>query len=132
MTQARILMVDDEVEICRIVQRMLTNEKYEVQVSQSLADALIAIDQKPFDLYVLDFKLRDGCGLDIAERIRAKGSAAPIILLSGCDLNSISLRAKELRIIEIMKKPFSREMIFHAVQQAIRSPEEAVSLPNAV
>jgi two-component system, NtrC family, response regulator HydG len=127
MTGARILMVDDELEVCRIVERMLTNGRYQVEVSQSVADAIEAIDQRPFDLYVLDFKLRDGCGLEIAERIRSKKSGAPIILLSGCHPDSIALRAQELGIVEMIEKPFSREMIFHAVQKAIGSPAEAVT-----
>jgi DNA-binding response OmpR family regulator len=124
---ARILMVDDELEVCRIVERMLTNGRYQVQISQSVADAIQAIEQRPFDLYVLDFKLRDGSGLEIAERIRSKGSAAPIIFLSGRDPHSIALRALELGVVEIIEKPFSREMIFRAVQKAIGSPEEAVT-----
>jgi DNA-binding response OmpR family regulator len=127
MTGARILMVDDELEVCRIVERMLTNGRYQVEVSQSVADAIQAIEQRPFDLYVLDLNLRDGCGFEIAERIRSKRSRAPIILLSGCDPDSIALRAQELDILEIIEKPFSRGMIFHAVQKAIGSPEEAVT-----
>ena|ERR1700730_17577095 len=123
MTNASILMVDDEVDVCRIVHRMLTSQQYQLQTSQSVAEAVGAIEQKLFDLYILDFKLEDGCGLDIAERVRSKGSEAPIILLSGCDTDSVAQRAKDLRILEIIKKPFSREMILNAVQKAIKSPE---------
>ena len=46
---------------------------------QSVAEA-VEHRQKLFDLYILDFKLEDGCGLDIAERVRSKGSEAPFIL----------------------------------------------------
>ena len=64
---------------------MLSDEQYQVQTSQSVADALGAIEQKPFDAYVMDYKLSDGTGLDIAERIRSKWGATPIILMSGYD-----------------------------------------------
>src|SRR6202162_695375 len=106
MTNASILMVDDEVDVCRIVHRMLTSQQYHLQTSQSVAEAVEAINQKPFDLYILDFNLEDGCGLDIAERIRSKGSEAPIFLLSGCDTDSVAQRAEELHIFEIIEKPF--------------------------
>ena len=46
-------------------------------------------EQKPFDAYVLDYKLPDGSGLDIAEWIRSKESVAPIILIS-CYNTSVS------------------------------------------
>jgi DNA-binding response OmpR family regulator len=47
VTHARILMVDDELEVCRIVQRILTDEQYEVQVSHSVADAVITAPAAP-------------------------------------------------------------------------------------
>ena len=83
-------MVDDDNAVCQIIQRMLSYEKYQVQTSQSVADALRAIEQKPFDAYVMDDKLPDGSGLDVAERIRSKGSEAPIILMSGYDASAVA------------------------------------------
>jgi two-component system response regulator FixJ len=80
-----VLVVDDDIAVCRILHRMLSDEQYQVKTSQSVVDALAAIEQKPFDAYVMDYKLPDGTGLDVAERIRAKGSEAPIILISGYD-----------------------------------------------
>jgi DNA-binding response OmpR family regulator len=78
-----VLVVDDDNGVCRIIERTLSDEQYQVQTSQSVADALRVIEQKPFDAYVMDYKLPDGSGLDVAERIRSKGSEVPIILISG-------------------------------------------------
>jgi DNA-binding NtrC family response regulator len=100
---------------------MLSDEQYQVQTSQSVAGALQAIDQKPFDAYVLDYKLPDGTGLDIAERIRCKGSKVPIILISGYDSTSIASKAEEFHIFDFLQKPFSREVICNAVKKAIGS-----------
>jgi two-component system response regulator HydG len=98
---------------------MLSDEQYQVQVSQSVADAGTAIEQKLFDAYVLDYKLPDGTGLDVAERIRSKGSQAPIILISGYDPSAVALRAEKLHIFDIIEKPFSRATICDAVKKAI-------------
>lgn len=119
MSHASVLVVDDEVEVCRILERMLSINQYDVESAHSVADAVAAIEGKLFDLYVVDYKLEDGCGLDVAERIRSKGSEAPIILLSGYVPTEIALRAQKLHIIEIMEKPFSREMIVNALKKAI-------------
>jgi DNA-binding NtrC family response regulator len=116
-----VLVVDDDNALCRIVQRMLSDEQYQVQTSQSVGDAFRAIEQKPFDAYVLDYKLLDGSGLDVAERIRSKGSAAPIILISGYDASSVPARAEKSRIFDFLQKPFSREMICTAMKKAIGS-----------
>ena len=66
------------------------------------------------------------CGGDIADRIRSKGIQAPIILLSGYVPTEIALRCQKLGILEIIEKPFSREMIVNAVKKAIGSPESAL------
>ena len=106
---------------------MLSHEKYQVQTSQSVADALRAIEQKPFDAYVMDDNLPDGSGLDVAERIRSKGSEAPIILMSGYDASAVASRAEKFRIFDFLQKPFSREMICNAVMKAIGLPKVALA-----
>jgi FixJ family two-component response regulator len=70
-------------------------------------------------------KLPDGSGLDVAERIRSKGSEAPIILISGYDGSALTLRAEKLRIFDFLKKPFSRETICNVVKKAIGSSKGA-------
>jgi DNA-binding NtrC family response regulator len=100
---------------------MLSSKQYEVQAGHSVADAIGAIEQKSFDVYVLDYKLPDGSGLDVAERIRSKWGAAPIILISGYDPSVVALRAEQLRITEFLQKPFSQEAICEAVKKAIDS-----------
>src|SRR6266403_368119 len=97
-----VLVVDDDIAVCRILHRMLSDEQYRVQTSQSVVDALSAIEQKPFDVYVMDYKLPDGTGLDVAERIRSKGSEAPVILISGYDPSAVALRAAKLRIFDFL------------------------------
>jgi DNA-binding NtrC family response regulator len=119
MSATNVLVVDDDIAVCRILHRMLSDEHYQVQISQSVADALGTIDEKAFDVFVMDYKLPDGTGLDVAERIRSKGSAAPIILISGYDPSAVALRAEKLRISDIIEKPFSRATICEAVKKAI-------------
>jgi DNA-binding NtrC family response regulator len=127
MSKASILVVDDDVEVCRILERMLSGQQYQVKMVPSVADAVAAIEQSLFDLYVVDFNLTDGTGLDVADRIRSKGSEAPIILLSGCDPTTIVLRAAKLGIAEIIQKPFSRVAIFSALKQALGEPRVALA-----
>ena len=121
MNIAHVLVVDDDIAVCRIVHRMLSGEKYEVRASSSVTNALNVIEQESFDAYVLDYKLPDGSGLVVAARIRAKWGSVPIILMSGYDPSAIALRAQQLRITEFLQKPFSRETICEVVKKAIDS-----------
>src|SRR6476620_6288636 len=129
MSTTDVLVVDDDVAICRIVQRMLSDEQYEVQAAHSVADALGAIEQKSFAVYVLDYKLPDGSGLDVAERIRSKWGASPIILISGYDPKAVALRAEKLCISNFLEKTFSRAIICEVVKKAIGAQKAAPELP---
>jgi DNA-binding response OmpR family regulator len=72
MNITNALVIDDDIAVCRILHRMLSEEQYTVRTSQSVADALAAVEQKSFDVYVMDYKLPDGSGLDVAEQVRSK------------------------------------------------------------
>jgi two-component system, NtrC family, response regulator HydG len=130
MSISSVLVIDDDNDVCRIVRWMLSKEQYRVQTGESVADAFRAIEQKPFDAYVLDYKLPDGSGLDVAERIRSKGSEAPIILISCDNASSVASRAEKFSIFDFLQKPFSRETMCNAVKKAIGSLP--VSSPSAV
>jgi len=131
MNISNALVVVDDIAVCRILHRMLAEEQYTVQTSQSVADALGIVEQKPFDVYVMDYKLPDGSGLDVAERIRSKGSEAPIILMSGYDANAVTLRAEKLCISDFLEKPFSRETVCNAVKKAIGPAKRASQLSSS-
>jgi DNA-binding NtrC family response regulator len=121
MSAPRVFVLDDDLAVCRVVNRMLSLEEYEVRTSQSVEEAVTAIEEKRFDAYVLDHRLPDGSGLDVAERLRAKGSGAPIILISGYDFEEITSRAKALHVFDIIQKPFSRDALCNALKKSIES-----------
>jgi DNA-binding NtrC family response regulator len=121
MSTPSVFVLDDDLAVCRVVNRMLCLEEYEVRTSQSVEEAVTAIEEKRFDAYVLDHRLPDGSGLDVAERLRAKGSGAPIILISGYDSEGIAARAKALRVFDIIQKPFSRDVLCNALKKSIES-----------
>jgi DNA-binding NtrC family response regulator len=107
---------------------MLSLEEYEVRTSHSVEEAVTVIKEKPFDAYVLDYRLRDGTGLDVAEQLRSRGSSAPIILMSGYDLSGIAARAKTLRVFDMIQKPFSRDELCIALKKSIGAAPAAT--PN--
>jgi DNA-binding NtrC family response regulator len=122
MSTTRVFVLDDDLGVCRVVKRMLALEEYEVRTSQSVEEAVTAVEERHFDAYLLDHRLPDGSGLDVAERLRAKGSSAPIILISGYDLEEVAARAKELSVFDIIQKPFSRDALCNALKKSIESP----------
>jgi len=131
MRVANVLVVDDDLAVCRIVQRMLSDEQHTIQTCRSVATALDAIEKGPFDAYLMDYKLPDGTGLEVAKRVRSKWGAAPIILMSGYDPSAVELRAANLQISDFIDKPFSREIICNAVEKAIGLPAALAPAPES-
>jgi two-component system response regulator HydG len=127
MNIAHVLVVDDDNAVCRIVHRMLSHENYEVRAASSVADALKVIEQESFDVYLLDYKLPDGSGLDVAGRIREKWGSVPIVLISGYDPAIVALRARQLGITEFLQKPFSRETVCQVVKKVMDSSSSSTS-----
>src|ERR1700747_3790734 len=118
MSMPRVFVLDDDLAVCRVVNGMLSLKEYQVRTSQSVEEAVTVIEEKRCDAYVLDHRLPDGSGLDVAERVRAKGSGAPIILISGYDFEEITSRAKALRVFDIIQKPFSREALCNVLKKS--------------
>jgi DNA-binding NtrC family response regulator len=117
------LIVDDDLAVCRILTSMLAKKNYQVRVSQTVSEAVQLIAKELFQVYLIDYRLPDGNGLDIAEKIRATGSQAPILLISGFTQPDVIARAKQLQILEIISKPFSHESISEAILRAVALKE---------
>lgn len=119
MELPRVLVLDDEVGICTILSKILRDQQYEVHAIQSVAGASEALAEFSFDAYLLDYRLQDGTGLQIAEKVRQKGSSAPIILVSGYGAIEIGAEAGGLDIFDVLEKPFNCERICRTISQAL-------------
>jgi two-component system, NtrC family, nitrogen regulation response regulator GlnG len=125
MIAPKVLVIDDDLAVCKILHRTLTEDNYQIDVATSVAAAAEFIDRTHHDLYLVDYNLPDGTGLDIAERIRAKGSRAPIILISGYQSSILTIRVQKLAIFEIIEKPFSQIAIRNVAHNALVAASEA-------
>jgi two-component system response regulator HydG len=119
MTTHRILVVDDDIGVCTVLSRILRDQQYDVYISQSVSGAAETLAESSFDAYLLDYRLSDGTGLQVAEKVRQHGSTAPIILISGYGATDIADMTPALEIFEVLQKPFTRETICGALERAL-------------
>ena len=71
MSDARVLVVDDEPQILRALQTNLRGAGYEVATAATARDALAAAAMRPPDAVILDLVLPDGSGIDVARELRS-------------------------------------------------------------
>ncbi|PKN31863.1 MAG: hypothetical protein CVU63_21725, partial [Deltaproteobacteria bacterium HGW-Deltaproteobacteria-20] len=85
MAQRRthVLLVDDDVLLCRGLSRTLALHEFEVSTANTAAEALSCIGSNSVDIILLDWILPDRDGVTLLQDLRERGVVAPVIMLSG-------------------------------------------------
>lgn len=126
MTSRRVLVVDDEAEVCVLVARTLTRAGYEVLTAQSGEAALSLLEAGPVDCLVVDKMLPGMHGGEVMIEARRRQPALPVVLITG---HPEPFSFGEERPDVTLSKPFkSLQAIEEAVAMAIASAEQ----PSAV
>jgi two-component system, OmpR family, KDP operon response regulator KdpE len=123
---ARILVVDDEVEIVRALQRSLTAHGFEVFTAYSGEEALEAVAHHRPDVMVLDLGLPGMSGLDVCREVRAQ-SNLPIIVLSVKDTERDKVMALDLGADDYVSKPFGVNEVLARIRVALRHSAQVES-----
>ncbi len=123
---ARILVVDDEIEILRALQRSLTAHGFDVFTATTGEDALDAIVHYRPDLMLLDLGLPGISGLEVCRRVRSQ-SNLPIIVLSVKDTERDKVLALDLGADDYVSKPFGMNEVLARVRVALRHTAQVES-----
>lgn len=115
----RILVVDDEINVCKSVRQALQNPEYEIDLALSGADALRLESEKPFDVILLDLMMPVAGGMDVLKALRARNSRAQIIIMTGYPSSRTSLQSMQLGAFDYLPKPFLLSEIRSLVAKAL-------------
>ena len=118
-TPARILVVDDEPSITEFVSYALQKENYTVDTAGDGEQALTLIEQKPYDLYILDIMLPGIDGYQVCREIRTQ-SNVPIIMLSAKGEVFDKVLGLELGADDYIIKPFDSKELVARVKAVLR------------
>lgn len=109
----RILVVDDEQDLCEILKFNLETEGYEVDTANSAEEAIV-LDIPSYDLLLLDVMMGEMSGFAMAKKLKAdeRTSKVPIIFLTARDTENDTVTGFNLGADDYISKPFSlREMM---------------------
>lgn len=124
----RILVVEDDRILNMTLTYNLKSAGYEVESVMNAADAKAIIEEKKYELVVLDVNLPDGNGYDICRAVKEKQDAA-IIFVTAQDMESDMLKGYECGADDYVTKPFS-VAVFQKKVAAILSRIEKKSVPD--
>jgi two-component system, OmpR family, KDP operon response regulator KdpE len=120
----RILIVDDEPQITRVLRRSLTTRGYEVRVAADGLAALQTFGDWPPDLVVTDLSMPSADGLQLCRNLRAI-SQLPIIVLSVRGEEGTKVEALDAGADDYVTKPFGMDELLARIRAALRREQAA-------
>lgn len=128
MKKYRILVVDDEEDLCEILKFNLENEGYEVDTAHSSEEAL-KLDLKEYDLLLLDVMMGEISGFKLANMLKKKKDTAqvPIIFITAKDTEDDTMTGFSLGADDYISKPFSLREVQARIKAVLRrtAPQES-------
>ena len=128
-TVEKILIVDDDRDICEILEFNLKNEGYNVEIAYSAEEALEKLLDK-FALLLLDVMMGGMSGYKMAERLRAEGNQIPIIFLTAKDTENDMLTGFSVGGDDYISKPFSIKEVIARIKAVIKRLNQFQSPKN--
>ena len=120
MSNARILVVDDENDIRELVREILSEEGYVVETAGNAAEARAACARQAPDLVLLDIWMPDTDGISLLrEWQQSQALTAPVVMMSGHGTVETAVEATRLGAVDYVEKPLSLAKLLRTVQRAI-------------
>lgn len=131
----RILVVDDEQDLCEILRFNLEAEGYEVDTAASAEEAQEKVEGGKrgvdgYDLLLLDVMMGGMSGFDLARRLRESGDQTPVIFLTALGGHDDQLQGFDAGADDYIAKPFSFDTVLARVKAVLRRSQNNQSIPN--
>lgn len=120
----RVLIVDDEPELCAQIAHALRQQRYTVETAGDGEAALERICTEPYDVIVLDIMLPEKDGFQVLEELRAIGVSAPVLMLTARGEVENRIKGLDLGADDYLHKPFSMAELLARIRALLRRSHE--------
>jgi two-component system nitrogen regulation response regulator NtrX len=117
----RVLIVDDEPSILRLVADILVDEGFATSTAAGGAQAMREIESEPPDLVLLDVAMPGDDGLAVLEAVQAKWPDLPVVMMSGHGTVETAVRATRLGAWDFLEKPLSYDKLLLCVRHVLET-----------
>ncbi len=119
----KILIIDDEKDICTLIQALLQDEGYETLIAENSAIAYELIESNNPDLIVQDIWLQgsDDDGIDILTTVKKERPDLPFIMISGHGTIETAVSSIKLGAYDFIEKPFNSDRLLLMIQRALEN-----------
>jgi DNA-binding response OmpR family regulator len=121
----RILVVDDERDIRRVIVHALMGSGYYVDAAEDGAAAWEALQIKAFNLLITDHNMPKLTGVELVRKLRSARMALPVILATGKLPTEALAQNSSLQLAAMLPKPFSIDELLETVRTVLRATDHA-------
>jgi DNA-binding NtrC family response regulator len=133
MSTSHVLVVDDEEDICALIQDILTDEGYGVTVAADAEEARAARADRKFDLILLDIWMPDTDGITLLREWSEGGDLnCPVVIMSGHGSVDTAVGATRMGAFDFVEKPLSLAKLLRTVEAALSSAEKQSKTAHAL
>lgn len=119
----KIVVVDDEADICFLLKRFLSKNEFIVETAQNGKDGLALIESISPDLVMTDFRLGDITGTELLTTIKSKRPNVPVLIITGYSDIKVAVNVMKLGAYDYITKPLFPDEILVTVKKAIADAE---------
>ena len=116
----KILLVEDERKLARVIGRQLTRASYEVDIVHDGQSAINNILSEEYHIIVLDLNIPNKSGIDVIHEIRSKSYLTPILIISARDTVKDRVNGLEIGADDYLTKPFDSSELIARIQAILR------------
>ena len=116
---SKVLIVDDEQSIRRILRDILEFEKYEVEEAVNGMDCLVKLKQNKYDVLLLDIKMPKMDGMDTLDRIQEIAPETPVVMISGHANIDTAVEAVKKGAFDFISKPPDLNRLLITIRNAL-------------
>jgi len=120
MSNEKILIVEDEARIARVLSLELQHEDYETGIASTGQEALEKINSESWNLILLDIMLPGVSGMEVLRRMRGENNITPVIILTAKDSTPDKVSGLDLGANDYVTKPFELEELLARVRASLR------------
>jgi len=121
LTKGNVLVVDDEINLCRILSAKLAKDGYDVVAVHDGEQAVEKVRESHFDVVLLDLILPKMDGLTALERIRALDGELPVIIMTACESSEAIEQAMTRGVTAYVNKPFDLDNVVALVRNTSKA-----------
>lgn len=125
--QKTALIVDDEADLCRLMQLTLTKMNIKSDVAYDLKTAFSLFDQHQYDFCLTDLALPDGSGIDMVKKVVASNTNTPIAVITAHGTVDLAIESLKIGAFDFVNKPLELSRLRSLVENALK----AAQMPKA-